>query len=59
MDGNYHFNMKPRETDQNDVAMSKNASYFVNHEDFGYFIKKAPRPAKEVECYSLLYSCNV
>ena len=48
MDGNYHFNLKSKRTDKDDVPLTKGAAYFANEDDAQRFLGKAPRPTNEV-----------
>ena len=38
IDGNFHFNLKPKHTDPNDFPLTKASSYFVHEDDFKYYI---------------------
>ena len=38
IDGNFHFNLKPKHTDPNDFPLTKARSYFVHEDDFKYYI---------------------
>ena len=38
IDGNFHFNLKPKHTDPNDYPLTKGAAYFVHEDDFKEYI---------------------
>ncbi|KAI0362994.1 hypothetical protein BV20DRAFT_959208 [Pilatotrama ljubarskyi] len=47
IDGNFHLNLKDRDTDPLDVALTAGAGYFVNEDDFKKFMAKAKKPNHE------------
>ncbi|KAI0372513.1 hypothetical protein BV20DRAFT_1034578 [Pilatotrama ljubarskyi] len=47
IDGNFHLGLKDKDTDPDDVALSKEAGYFMNTNNFKTFLKKAPKPESE------------
>lgn len=50
IDGNFHLNMKKKDTDPDDFAYSMGAGYFVHERDFQHFLRKVPPPVNEVSC---------
>ena len=38
IDGNFHFNLKPKHTDPNDYPLTKGAAYFAHEDDFKSYI---------------------
>ncbi|EIW51995.1 uncharacterized protein TRAVEDRAFT_136413 [Trametes versicolor FP-101664 SS1] len=47
IDGNFHLNMKKKDTDPDDFAYSMGAGYFVHERDFQHFLRKVPPPINE------------
>ena len=48
MDGNFHFNMKPKRTDPDDIPLTGGGGYFVNDADFKEYSKTVDSAKKEV-----------
>ena len=48
IDGNFHFNLKVKQTDPNDFPLTQAAAYFVHETDRKKFLGKAPPPKHEV-----------
>lgn len=48
IDGNFHLNMKDRDTDPLDVALSDGAGYFVPSQTYKQFMSKTKAPKPEV-----------
>ena len=49
MDGNFHFNLKWKKTDPDDVALTQGAGFFVHADDVATYLPKAGKGAKEKE----------
>ncbi|KAI1785825.1 hypothetical protein LXA43DRAFT_894803, partial [Ganoderma leucocontextum] len=47
IDGNFHFNLKLKQTDMNDFPLTQAAAYFVHEVDFKKYLAKAPPPKHE------------
>ncbi|PIL28189.1 hypothetical protein GSI_09726 [Ganoderma sinense ZZ0214-1] len=51
IDGNFHFNLKPKHTDPNDYPLTKGAAYFANEDDFKHYIATTkPYPNEPSTC---------
>ena len=48
MDGNFHFNMKPKRTDPDDFPLTGGGGYFVTNAEFRLYAKTADGRTKEV-----------
>ncbi|RPD67803.1 hypothetical protein L226DRAFT_474379 [Lentinus tigrinus ALCF2SS1-7] len=48
-DGNFHFNLKWKQTDKNDFPLVQGAGFFVHADDMAKYLKKADRGAKTKE----------
>ena len=48
-DGNFHFNLKWKKTDANDVPLTKGAGFFVHTDDIGKYLKKVGKGSKQKE----------
>ncbi|KAI1784958.1 hypothetical protein LXA43DRAFT_900780 [Ganoderma leucocontextum] len=51
IDGNFHFNLKPKHTDPNDYPLTKGAAYFAHEDDFKHYIATTkPYPNEPSTC---------
>ncbi|KAI1781959.1 hypothetical protein LXA43DRAFT_977822 [Ganoderma leucocontextum] len=51
IDGNFHFNLKPKHTDPNDYPLTKGAAYFAHEDDFKQYIATTkPYPNEPSTC---------
>nr|VWO95310.1 Copper resistance-associated P-type ATPase [Ganoderma boninense] len=51
VDGNFHFNLKPKHTDPKDVPLTLDAAYFGHEEDFKHYIATTkPYPNEPSTC---------
>ena len=53
IDGNFHFNLKPKHTDPKDFPLTKGAAYFAHEDDFKTYIAKTKPYPNEVSFSSL------
>ena len=52
VDGNFHFNLKPKHSDPKDVPLTIGAAYFGHEEDFKYYIATTKPYPNEVSGYN-------
>ncbi|EJF55675.1 hypothetical protein DICSQDRAFT_184244 [Dichomitus squalens LYAD-421 SS1] len=51
IDGNFHFNLKPKHTDPKDFPLTKGAAYFAHEDDFkAYIATTKPYPNEPSKC---------